>query len=217
MGSLRRFNLSRIKRIYQTPYFLETGTWKGDGVAYALRHGFEKIFSSEIIPEIAQKAKNRFSANPEVTIFEGDSIHALEQLLPEIHGNCVFWLDAHFPGAEEGLSSYNETPETNIRLPLQDEIATLLKQRAQYKDVILIDDLRIYEQGPFESGNVPAGIDLPEGLNLDFILEAFNDTHDIIKSHRNEGYLMIFPKDAFKSGGKTIADRIGDLIHHYIY
>lgn len=194
MGKLKRFNLSRIKEEYDIEFFFETGTWRGDGVNYALKTGFKKIVSSEIIPSVAEMAQKRFSNESNVEIIIGNSIEIMESRLDTLPGNCLFWLDAHFPGAEEKLNDYNTTDDENVRLPLKREIELIKEKRKGYKDVLLIDDLRIYEAGPYKSGNLPESI-LPPGIrNIDFVYTAFADTHIIKKSYREQGYLMVFPK-----------------------
>ena len=98
MGTIRRFNLVRLIKEYKATNFFETGTFRGDGVDYALNFPFLQITSVEIIPEIANEAKERFSNNNNVKIITADSVSALKNELPAIKTNCVFWLDAHFPG-----------------------------------------------------------------------------------------------------------------------
>src|SRR4051812_8384691 len=102
MGRLNRFDLNRIKKDFKIDYFFETGTFYGEGVAYALQTPFDKIFSVEIIPQIAEEARNRFNHSSNIEIITSNSFSALETVLPVVKGNIIFWLDAHFPGADAG-------------------------------------------------------------------------------------------------------------------
>lgn len=197
MGSIKKFNLSRIIKEYNTTYFFETGTWKGDGVAYAARSPFKKILSSEIIPEIAEKAIERFKTDNRVSILTGNSTDVLASNIGKLDGNCVFWLDAHFPGAEEGINKYNDFEDEKVKLPLAEEIRLISEQRKNYQDVILIDDLRIYEEGPYKSGNLPDNVLPPKIRNVNFLNEYFGKTHIVLKSFENEGYAMLFPKENY--------------------
>jgi hypothetical protein len=149
------------------------------------------------VQEIADKAKDRFKADSHIEIIHDNSIDALKNTISKIEGNCLFWLDAHFPGAEEGLSGYNETKQDEIKLPLEKEIELLASRKDKYQDVIIIDDLRIYEQGPYRSGNMPEHILPPKARNIDFILSAFASTHIIQRSYWDEGYIILFPKTIF--------------------
>lgn len=182
-------------------YFFETGTWRGDGLAYAARYPFKELYSSEIIESVASKAKERFVSDKRVHIINDSSVNALEKTLDQVKGNCIFWLDAHFPGAEEGLKSYNEYEDENVKLPLEKELQLIASRKFQYNDVILIDDLRIYEEGNYESGNLPKNVLPPKVRNTNFAQNLFSDTHDIHKSLNDEGYLILIPKNVKEVAG----------------
>ena len=82
----------------------------------------------------------------------------------------------------------------DIKLPLRKEIELIKKLRPGFNDVILIDDLRIYETGPYKSGNMPDNILAPSVRNVDFVTEAFAKSHNIQRSFLEEGYLLVLPK-----------------------
>lgn len=196
-----RFDLKRIIQKYDTPYMFETGTYLGEGVAHALQASFTRIFSVEIVSEIAARATSRFAYDEKVTIIEGNSVTALEMILPSITGNCLFWLDAHFPGADAGLEGYDAIPEEEIRLPLEQELTVIHRLRQHFRDVIIVDDLRVYEDGPFENGAAPADTLPRNSRNLEFVHRLFGATHIQLKSYKNEGYLLLVPAgmDGFSS------------------
>lgn len=194
MGSIKRFDLTRIITEFNTKYFFETGTFWGDGVEYALKSPFRQILSVEIIPEIAEKARARFLDKKTVEIIEGSSEDALTQRVSEIDGNCIFWLDAHFPGADAGLKGYDENMNDSIRLPLIKEIGIIQRLRTKYSDVLIIDDLRIYEDGPFANGNVPSDALPASDRNIDFIFKTYGKTHVILRCYLDEGYILLFPR-----------------------
>ncbi len=196
MGFINQFNLNRIVREYDIRYFFETGTWKGDAVAHALQFPFEMIISAEIIPAIAEEAKSRFQQEPRVTIIEASSTEALSATLPALNGNCLFWLDAHFPGADAGMERYDAIQDEDIRLPLEKELSIIHELRKNYQDLLIIDDLRVYEEGPYENGNAPADTLPQKNRNLDFINRLFDKSHITMKTYKNEGYLLLFPKAA---------------------
>ena len=63
--------------------------------------------------------------------------------------------------------------------------------------MLLIDDLRIYEDGPYEQGPMPdyAQTLPPERRNIDFALRApWSQTHDVQRFHQQTGYFVLFPK-----------------------
>ncbi len=193
MGSISRFNLNKIAADYKCLHFLETGTWKGDAVAYALQTNFATIISVEIVPGIAAEAQKRFQQHKNVRIIEGNSVSVLSKELPLLQGNCIFWLDAHFPGAEEGIRRYDAETNEDRRLPLEKEIEIIRTSRPYCKDILIIDDLRIYEDGPYENGNAPEDT-LPKGdRNVDFVFDHFAATHHISRLYRDEGYIILTP------------------------
>ena len=100
MGAINRFDLNEIIEETGANYFVETGTLHGDGVDYALHFDFKKIFSIEIIPELAKKAKEKYTSHENVIIVEGNSSDVMGELIKKIDGNIIFWLDAHFPGCD---------------------------------------------------------------------------------------------------------------------
>jgi hypothetical protein len=194
MGFISQFDLGRIIREYKLSFFFETGTWKGDAVQYALQFPFEKIVSAEIVPPIAEAARARFEQEDRVIILEASSVAALTKELPLLSGNCLFWLDAHFPGADAGLEEYDAMPDEAIRLPLENELAVIHQYRTNYGDVIIIDDLRVYEDGPFENGEAPADTLPKQNRNTGFVYQLFGQTHEVFKSYKKEGYLLLLPK-----------------------
>ncbi len=198
MGFINRFDLTRIMKEYNIDSFFETGTFRGDGVEYALRSPFAKIISVEIISEIAAEARQKFLLQDNVNIITGDSLSILEKELPKLTGNCLFWLDAHFPGADAGLTAYDADTEESVRLPLSKEVETIRRLRPGFHDVLILDDLRIYEDGPYINGNVPADALPRQDRNTNFIYKNFSATHVILKSYLDEGYILIFPKTKYR-------------------
>jgi hypothetical protein len=199
MGSIRRFDLDRIIREFKTHCFFETGTFRGDGVDYALQFPFKKIASVEIVPEIADQARERFFQKDIVEIIEDSSENALSAKMPNLKTNCVFWLDAHFPGADAGMNDYNADMHESVRLPLVNELEIIHRRKKKFKDVLIIDDLRIYEDGPFENGNVPADALPVADRNIDFIYKYFESSHFILRCYLDEGYILLFPKPGYLS------------------
>ena len=205
MGTIRRFDLNEIKDKYNTKVFVETGTMYGDGVKYAQDYNFEKIISIEIEPAIHQTATENFKNHDNVEILLGDSSKVLPDRLESITDNALFWLDAHFPGADAGLVSYESCKqmEYDTRVPLEAELTAIAKRVKTYKDVIIADDLWLYEEGSFGGGNMNdharqhnQNITKEEivGKDATFAYNLFEETHDIKKYYPDQGYLVFLPK-----------------------
>lgn len=106
----------------------------------------------------------------------------------------MFFLDAHFPGADFHLASYFDEKDENIRIPLKRELQTIVKYKKGFEnDVFVIDDLRIYEDGPFEGGNWPLRAALGSD-GIDFVFDLLNNTHNISKNYKSQGYIIALPK-----------------------
>ena len=60
MGTLRYFDLEKLKNDYNCDFLVETGTFEGDSVKYASSFSFKKIFSIEIYPKLALECQELF-------------------------------------------------------------------------------------------------------------------------------------------------------------
>lgn len=194
MGSLMRFKLDDFVQVYGLRAFVETGTARGDSLAYAAqRPEFETLLSCEIEPLLAAGAVCRFNEDARVSVLRMES----GLFMQLVGGSCLppalVWLDAHYPGAGFGIKDYDADMPEHVRLPLYRELAQL--RLAGRRDVILIDDLRIYETGDYEDGPLPAdapGTPAPGGA--DWMREMFASTHDARVILRDQGYLLLLPK-----------------------
>ncbi len=195
---LHRFDLQRIVKDYKIDFLFESGTFRGDALAYALSAPFTKMISVEIVPELADAARKRFELEPRIEILTNDSLSALENVLPALKGNGIFWLDAHFPGADAGLTAYDDCNEEELRLPLMKELEIIKRLRPQNRDVMILDDLRIYEDGPYDNGNVPEDAKPSGDRSLQFVYDLFGKTHIILKSYKDEGYTLLFPRSVYR-------------------
>lgn len=119
MGWFKRFSDKRI--------FVETGTFKGDGIQRALED-FEYVYSIELNEDLWRQSALRFEDYPNVSVIHGDSAKVLKRL--RIDEPCVFYLDAHWSGWGDETA-----------LPLLDELEAISER--PYSDVVVIDDMRL--------------------------------------------------------------------------
>ena len=118
-----------------------------------------------------------------------DSAAGLAKLLPWIEeGPALFWLDAHLP------QRYAGSPDV-ATFPLEAELRLICGQRDTSGDVFLMDDLRIYEDGPFRAGPYTLDIPRPAG-GAGFVTELLGATHEVTKSYLDEGYIVALPSRA---------------------
>ncbi|MEO8649946.1 MAG: hypothetical protein ABI539_12335 [Acidobacteriota bacterium] len=194
MGNLARFDLARYASVYDLGALVETGTFRGHGVRAALAAGFEQIISIEIVEQYFDENTERFKDFPNVEILEGHSADVLDQVAEGIEGNVLFWLDAHFPGADGGVAGFNAVADESVRCPLEKELEAIRLHRPDRNDVFLIDDLRLYEPGNYEEGNLPEEIRPPNERGIGFASELFGETHHLVRLLYDQGYLLILPK-----------------------
>jgi hypothetical protein len=199
MGHIDRFNLKNYIDDYNIDIFIETGTGIGESIKHAVNYYFKNIFTIEIINSLYLNCKEKFKDYKNCHFINDNSKDGLIKVLSDINENdkVLFWLDAHFPGADFGLDSYGGTTDSEKRIPLESELRTINSVRNIRNDVFIIDDLRIYEDGPFEGGIWPERRFLG-GNGIDFIYEIFQETHTIEKDYREQGYIICKPKTKIK-------------------
>lgn len=194
MGVLSHFPLQPFINAYHARTLIETGAGTGTGINHARTiKAFESILSCEIDKEQAAKLNATIGAeDARVKVMAMDSESFLELVLPRVHHNAIFFLDAHFPGADLGKASFDAVSDLDVRLPLERELDVIWDLRAAFKDVILIDDLRIYEE-------IPNGGLKQEGLGHlmkpgTAFLDKWRDTHVVSKLYVHQGYVTLIPK-----------------------
>lgn len=197
MGLLLRFKLEDFVTTYGLRTFIETGTARGESLAYAAtRPDFTALLSCEIEPLMVAGAVARFNEDPRVKILRMESSLFMQMFCRSGLPPALFWLDAHYPGADVGLAGYADEADASLRLPLREELEQIARHRAG-RDVILIDDLRIYEIGDWEDGPLPPdtpGNPTPGGA--DWMRALFAGTHRAVTVNRDQGYLMLLPLEA---------------------
>jgi hypothetical protein len=198
MGVLKDFNLQTYIDKFKTEAFIETGTGTGTGVQYAMSFPFQSIDSCEIDEIQAKHLSQRFAYDPRVTIWPKESSAFLTEVLSKASPNMpmLFFLDAHFPGADLGKAEFDAEKNIDVRLPLEKEVELISMFRPNMKDVIIIDDLRIYEKGPFQGGNMgDYGVEhCAKYIGLDFVEKIFQNSHTFEKLYKDSGYLILQPK-----------------------
>lgn len=118
---------------YKNRVFVETGSYKGEGIKKALEAGFSEVYSVEIHFPFFSKMMDKFRKYPNVKLLHGDSAYVLRALIEKIHEPITFWLDAH--------NVYENKERPWIRnSPLLDELEQI-KQHPIKNHTILIDDM----------------------------------------------------------------------------
>ena len=109
---------------------VETGTYYGEMVA-AMKKRFDRIYSIEFVPALAERATRKFAHNQHVRILCGDSRVVMPEVLAFLQGPALFWLDAGYYGWV-GIRSNEQR--------LSAELEMILSHPHQH--IILLDDAR---------------------------------------------------------------------------
>ena len=216
MGDIRRLPMQRWCDEYELNTFVETGVDGGAAMIAALKRGYRRAISIEImLGQVERASRNIANTCPDEAhrweIRLGDSVEVLPELLREnyfqaMDTRVLFWLDAHYPeryqrGADSAPHGpVKESPELGTRLPLLEEVTALTNgPRDISRDVIVIDDWRVYAEIENESGPLPAFLrtedgTLPERTHGKKILQALSMTHNVRLDLRDGGYLICLPR-----------------------
>ncbi len=125
------FNYNRV--------FVETGTFDGLGIRYALRAGFKEIHSMELFKQNVDTVRRMFANTVNVTIYQGDTSRDLYNVIKHIDEPITFWLDAH--------SGINDDSGNNC--PLLKELDQIKRHHIK-THTILIDDMHCAGKGFFD-------------------------------------------------------------------
>jgi hypothetical protein len=109
---------------------VETGTYYGEMVA-AMRNRFDRIYSIEYVPALAQRASRKFASDEHIRIFCGDSRVVMPEVLALLNGSALFWLDAGYYGWV-GIRTNEQRLSAELEMILSHP----------YPHVILLDDAR---------------------------------------------------------------------------
>ena len=196
MGWVHHFPLAELQQKFNTKIFFETGIGNGDAIIQAQKLPFERIYSVEIMPEQVKRMREKFKDDPRIEIICSDSLSVLRCINVYVADdeNVMFWLDAHFPGADIGMGRHDDNhDDAKLRLPLEEELL-VLKDNRLGKDVILFDDLKIYRNQGRDAWR--DDIKPRHQFSSDkFYEEILAETHDCKVDDNDTGYCQLTPKN----------------------
>ena len=146
---------------------IETGTYLGDMVE-AQKSVFKKIYSIELGEELFINAVKRFEKDKNVKILRGDSGIVLNDLMPNINGPAIFWLDGHY---SEGI-----TAQGMKDCPILEELTAIFAVQ-KFNHTVLIDDARLFTG----SNDYPSVKELREFIKSKIQYFTFTIEDDIIR------------------------------------
>jgi hypothetical protein len=200
VGSLTAFDLQALIDEFNLQHLVETGTGYGLSLTHACLFPFKTLSSCDIESFPIEHAKGRL-LDDRLYLLQCNSPDFLKYVCNKIAQEepILFWLDAHFPGADTGSRGFGDVKDTAIRLPLHEELQAIQTGRPLGQDVLLIDDARIWlDDMPYLGADINLGPDfrhlIPEERNIDFVHDIMGHTHDVEMVYKNEGYIKLTPK-----------------------
>lgn len=136
----KRFNLDTL---------VETGTAVADTLVH-VGHAFKNIYSFELMESYWSVAKqNLEEAQIEAEVFNESSVsQTFINLVKNLEGPALFYLDAHYSGEGTGSDSSLPTPHVPVRQELK-----IITTHSYYNDrnIIIVDDARCFKGQEFHS------------------------------------------------------------------
>ena len=193
MGSLAGFDtkcrsLKDIKTQFNQTTFVETGCFHGNSLDYAVSTiKYEKAYSCDVNLNLVNHCKQKFN-DKDVSIYHLDSSDFLKEIMPLLPTQSVlFFLDAHLCGWYSDGPMTTDFPH-DVNFPLEKELDIIFSQRPDSDDIIVCDDLRIYEDGPFEGGGWSDRLNVSSALSTDFL---YKYGKKVSKFYADEGYILL--------------------------
>ena len=191
------FDLSK----YKTDEFIETGTLHGAGCIKAVRAGFKRIQSIEILEENFELSKDRLhkylsSDEVDIKLHLADSAEVLPEILSDINWRCTFWLDGH--GTAEHIrvlikdGAEMVKPPGKGNCPLMEELDAIANHHIR-DHIIMIDDLRTIKGGSWGVDGVTEEAVMKKLTEINPLYDiAYEDNN--LAGHRNNIY-SVFKND----------------------
>lgn len=201
MGELSIFNLQNFVETNKCKIYVETGTGIGVCLNHMLNYDFDHFYSIDLDGDLIESARKKFNNN-NITFIHNYSTTGLEELMLKLDANIpiLFFLDAHFPGADFGKMTYEQSIRKfkEVAFPLLTEIQTIKKYRDISMDSFIIDDWKLYDNSQtYEMPGWEYDIlqdELGITTSADLILSEFLETHDCEVKLRHQGFLFVTPK-----------------------
>jgi hypothetical protein len=205
MGELSIFNLEDFITTNNCINYVETGTGMGVCLRHIMNYNLKNYYSIDLDGDLIGQARRNFPQE-NIEFIHNYSSEALKDLLPSLPKEepILFFLDAHFPGADFGKMSYEQSIREfkSEAFPLLNEIKVIKQHRDISKDCFIIDDWKLYdktknyEMGGWDYEDLQAELNLT--TNGDIILNEFKNTHNYEIKLRHQGFAFITPNNKTK-------------------
>jgi hypothetical protein len=215
MGQLTRFDINALAKNFSLSQYLETGTGEGISLIHAIAcKSIKQLYSIEMDERMATAPKlhaaicEKAAADQSVSIIHGRSTEELLNVLPKLGSEpTLFFLDAHFPESDFFNLPYEKSVADygHDSLPILTELGLISAfRRGATKDVLVIDDLFLFESGTFgfDKTDQKAATSIRRTIrSYDMFLGAlgpvvallFGHNRRTMRFYEDQGYLLILP------------------------
>jgi hypothetical protein len=127
--------------------WIETGTYRGNGIVVALGFGFRELHTIEVCQKTFQELNPELCMNSKVHRYLGSSRECLRPIIDKvINRNVVFWLDGHYQGESQ------KERDSISECPLMDELEAIVNTKWQRSVLVCIDDANLFEEAYWATG-----------------------------------------------------------------
>lgn len=194
---------------YDLKTFVETGLENGRSLSWLMKlEKIEKFISIDIDYRCLERAERLgleqydtdeyMALNDSVTLLHGSSVDMLPTAMDAAEGNILWWLDAHVPKVggqwlnQDLAASQEDIRDMSVAFPLEEELEVLKASRDISKDVILVDDMRVYDQDSWHRIFTERGYG--DTGSSDFVSFALEATHIVTTERADSHYLIALPR-----------------------
>lgn len=205
MGNLYQFELNEWLDKYDIDNYVETGLGYGESLRWAMRYTrFKQLYSVDLDEDMVVRNQGLAWECKRVNLFRDYSTEFLKNQVPELIGNTLFFLDAHFAESDFKHLPYEDSMRKYGKhsMPLVDEIEIIKNNRDISGDIFILDDWCIVDPS-VEHESKAQGIiwrhgelqkELGLGMGPQDILPFFEKTHDFFVDNRAQAYAIFLPK-----------------------
>ena len=158
MPSINIDFLRKLKKNYKEySNFVETGTYKGSTILH-MEKFFSKLYTVEVKHDLYEAAKQKYKGD-KINFYYGDSGQIFDEILTNIKGNSIIFLDGHFSGGCTGIGEKC--------CPLYEELNSIM---LAHKDnaIIIIDDFRLFGTSGWKEINLETTLELVKNRITDY-------------------------------------------------